>query len=627
MVILVFVCSCFAAVLGGALVLRPEMIWPLWPGCAVLVALLLVAPRRMWPAMLLAGLAGFAIYDLWEGLHIGAIALLLLADAIEIMIAALGIEWLCSGVPNFTSVKALLRYSLFAVLLAPIAVASISSSAFEKDSWRVSFIAESLGLLTLTPAILSWIELARGATKKQARRYLEAASLYLGLAISAYFTFSASGSEGRPALLYLLVPFLLWAALRFGITGTSNSIIIIAFLAIEGVIHKHGPFTGGTTVNDVLSLQSFLLVAASSFMVLAAVVEEDKAAEKSLHAREELLKSFVKNVPADVAMLDCNMRYLQISDRWCADYCPQHLGAVSQILGRSHYEILPDQPAHWKEIHRRCLQGETLRADEDAWNRAGGTTWVRWEVLPWKTPSGAIGGILIFAEDITRRKQMQESLSSMSRKLIEAQEQERARIARELHDDINQRLALLAVETEKLREHPSEIHNGVRRLVKRTTEISMSIQALSHELHSSKLEYLGIVAGIRSWCREFADRQELEIDFTDSVASIIPFEIGICLFRVLQEALHNAVKHSGVEHFSVQLFEEPNEVHLVISDEGAGFDVEAAMAGPGLGLISMRERVRFVNGTIAIDSRPLGGTTIRVRLPIDSAQCSTGATG
>jgi two-component system, sensor histidine kinase and response regulator len=148
-------------------------------------------------------------------------------------------------------------------------------------------------------------------------------------------------------------------------------------------------------------------------------------------------------------MLDRSMRYLQVSERWCADYSVD----ASQVLGRSHYEMFPDIPQRWKEVHRRALNGETLRAEEDRWDRQGGfATRVRWEIRPWKTASGGVGGILIFAEDITHQKQMEEALSGMSRKLIESQEQERARIGRELHDDINQRLAMLGIELEQLRE-------------------------------------------------------------------------------------------------------------------------------------------------------------------------------
>jgi signal transduction histidine kinase len=222
--------------------------------------------------------------------------------------------------------------------------------------------------------------------------------------------------------------------------------------------------------------------------------------------------------------------------------------------------------------------------------------WVRWEIRPWRTPNGIIGGLLIFAEDITHRKQMEDALSGMSRKLIQSQEQERARIGRELHDDINQRLAMLAIELEHLQDNPSEVRSRVQDLRKETTEISNDVQALSHELHSSKLEYLGVVAGMKSWCKEFGERQKMEVDFRSEAPSPLPFEIGLSLFRVLQEALHNAVKHSQVKRVEVQLAEYSNEVHLIVSDAGTGFDVEAARQSRGLGLTSMQERVRLVNG-------------------------------
>jgi PAS domain S-box-containing protein len=343
-----------------------------------------------------------------------------------------------------------------------------------------------------------------------------------------------------------------------------------------------------------------------------------------LQSREELLKIFVKHVPAAVAMLDRDMRYLQVSERWCTDY----LRGRAQILGRSHYEIFPDMPERWKEVHRRGLQGETLRADEDRWDGPDGPHWARWEVRPWNTPEGTVGGILILAEDITRRKQMEEALSGVSRNLIQAQEQERARIGRELHDDINQRLAMLAVELEQLQGNPSEVRGRVQELRKQTTEISNDVQALSHELHAAKLEYLGVVRGMRSWCKEFSERQGIQIEFkVAEVQTSVASEIGLCLFRVLQEALHNAAKHSAVKRIDVQLREDSGEIHLVISDLGRGFDLQTAMQGRGLGLTSMQERVRLVNGTIEIQSKPMGGTTIHVRVPLRSEHDSQRAAG
>jgi signal transduction histidine kinase len=222
---------------------------------------------------------------------------------------------------------------------------------------------------------------------------------------------------------------------------------------------------------------------------------------------------------------------------------------------------------------------------------------------------------------------MQDALSTLSRRLIEAQEQERARIGRELHDDINQRLAMLSLELEQLQANPVEVGNRLQELRKQTTEISNDVQALSHELHSSKLEYLGVVAGIKSWCREFGERQGMEVEFKSDVVSVLPLDVGVCLFRVLQEALHNVVKYSGTKRVEVELAEQSNEVHLMVRDSGKGFDIEAAKQGRGLGLTSMQERVRLMSGTISIESKPMGGTTIHVRVPVELGHESQRAAG
>jgi PAS domain S-box-containing protein len=372
-----------------------------------------------------------------------------------------------------------------------------------------------------------------------------------------------------------------------------------------------------------------MLSRGASPLVLAMVedISEQKRAQDALakqtallQSREALLKIFVKNAPAGVAMFDREMRYLEVSDRWCATYSID----CAKILGRFHYDVFPDLPERYKEIHRRGLAGETVCADEDRWDRESGTTWVRFEVRPWKTPEGSVGGILIFTEDITRRKEMEEALSDVSRRLVEAQEKERARIARELHDDINQRLALLSIEVMQLQANPSDVELRKLELSRLIGEISADVQALATDLHPSKLEFLGAVAGMKSWTKEFAQRQKLKVDFTADVRSTLPPEIGITLFRVLQEALQNAVKHSGAKQVQVQVLEDAGSIHLFVRDSGSGFDLEAESRGRGLGLTSMRERIRLVNGTIAIDSKPNGGTSIEARVPLEAETGSKG---
>jgi signal transduction histidine kinase len=232
--------------------------------------------------------------------------------------------------------------------------------------------------------------------------------------------------------------------------------------------------------------------------------------------------------------------------------------------------------------------------------------------------------------DITERKQAEEALASAKRRLIDIQEEERARIARELHDDIGQRLALLAIGIEQLKndvpKQADELRARTHELWDKTVEISHDIQVLSHELHSPRLECLGLVLALRGFCREFSDHQKIKIVFdSQDIASVLPTDISLCLFRVAQEALRNAVEHSGATQIEVQLRGSSDVVHLSVSDSGAGFDLEAAKRGQGLGLISMQERVELINGTLFVESQLKCGTTIQARVPLTSRAIAASA--
>jgi signal transduction histidine kinase len=215
------------------------------------------------------------------------------------------------------------------------------------------------------------------------------------------------------------------------------------------------------------------------------------------------------------------------------------------------------------------------------------------------------------------------SRHSISGRLVEAQEQERRRIGRDLHDDIGQRLGLLVLEleeTKKLISLDVRIQNRLDRVRQQVCEILNSVHSLSHNLHSSTLEFLGLAAAARSLCREFVERQKIAVDFSEvEVPRVIPHEIAICLFRVLQEALHNIALHSKAQFVKVKLQASHNEIHLLVRDSGIGFDVEASMHQAGLGLISMKERVHLVEGRLSIRSDSQTGTEISVRVPLPAA--------
>jgi PAS domain S-box-containing protein len=262
----------------------------------------------------------------------------------------------------------------------------------------------------------------------------------------------------------------------------------------------------------------------------------------------------------------------------------------------------------------------------------GSMIWVEKTARAFFDEHGKMLRVVGMVADVTERKRAEEALSSLNRRAIEAEEREHNRIARDLHEDIGQRLALLAIEIEQLKTDPpneaDEIHSRMDALWKRTLEILTDVKASAHELHSPRLEYLGIAEVMRCFCQEFGARKRVEIDFSSrGLPGLVLPDVSICLFRVLQEALYNGMQHSGVQQFEVQLWGTADELHLTVSDSGTGFDLEAARRGQGLGLIRMEERLKLVKGTFSIESQPKRGTTIHALVPLSSGSDSMRAAG
>ena len=249
--------------------------------------------------------------------------------------------------------------------------------------------------------------------------------------------------------------------------------------------------------------------------------------------------------------------------------------------------------------------------------------WVLDIGVPRFNQDGTFAGYIGSCIDVTERKHAEEALSSIGRRLIEAHEEERTWIGRELHDDINQKLAMLAIEMDSWKQAGSrdKFSEHLSHAKKRIMDLSMDVQALSHRLHSSKLEYLGLAVAAGSFCKEVSAKAKVDVQFSHSaVPSTMPKEVSLCLFRVLQEALQNAIKYSGVTRFNVNLRGTSDRVELIVSDNGKGFDEHVESSRQGLGLISMRERLQMVHGELDIKTQPGAGTTIIARVPLKAAE-------
>jgi signal transduction histidine kinase len=394
-----------------------------------------------------------------------------------------------------------------ALISASIGVYSLYATGVQAytgigSAWLIYWLGDATGALLVTPLVFTFPTPLRLQTNRRVGEFI----VLLALLIAACFLVFGDLFPIRPHVLaFAVLPFVMWAAINFGVGGASFSVLVIATMATLLTAFGKGPFAQSTPFVNAALLDVLFMVLSVTGITLASLVSER---EHAMTEREKLI----------------------------------------------------------------------------------------------------------------REQAAMEALSSVNHRLIEAQEVERRRMARELHDDIGQRLAQLAVNISGITDTDPSAPPVQRRraeLEQQVSEIAADVQALSHRLHSSRLELLGITAAMRHFCAEFAAQHKVTIDVAfEDVPSEIASGVSLCLFRVLQEGLHNAMKHSGVRLFEVQLRSSHGQLHLFVRDAGTGFDVADARRGRGLGLLSMEERIQMVNGQIVIESKPGRGTSIHACVPI-----------
>ncbi len=347
-----------------------------------------------------------------------------------------------------------------------------------------------------------------------------------------------------------------------------------------------------------------------------------RRAEQSLRESEGRFRVLANSAPVMLRLSDPDMQSTDFNGPWLA------------FTGRT---LDLERGKGWLDgVHRNDIETRTQMSQQAFERREpfrmeyrlrrfdGEYRWLLESSEPRFTPDGSFTGYISSAIDITELKAARATLSNLNRRLMEAQEQERTRLARELHDDVSQRMTLLALELDQLRnalpDGANDAQAQINALNNSVAGLGKDLQAISHRLHSSKLEYLGIATAAGSFCKELASQRGVKIDYVhENVPVHLPEGVAINLFRVLQEALSNAVKHSGARHYRVALRRIGDELTLEVADDGLGFDVKAALQGHGLGLVSMQERLRLLNGEVHIDSKRNAGTTVRVSVPLASA--------
>jgi PAS domain S-box-containing protein len=377
----------------------------------------------------------------------------------------------------------------------------------------------------------------------------------------------------------------------------------------------------------IIATVAFFLAETVLIIFLIVQRKRKKVAEESLRQKTEELDQFFSVSLDPLCIANSEGYFMRLNPAW------------ERVLGHTREELMakqfldfvhPDDLDSTREALSSLASQQKLFYFENRYRCKDGTyRWLQWNSAP------AGKRIYAAARDITARKRAEEAIRESERilrrnendlrnlagRLINAQEEERSRLARELHDDLAQRLAVFAIDVARLEQQladpPAPVREELREMKNNIVRISQDVHDLSRQLHPSILDDLGLIKAVESECMNFSKREGIEIVFNhENIPRVIPKEISLCLYRIIQEGLNNISKHACAEHISISLKGIEHEVLLSVQDDGIGFDSAEAQEEPGLGFSSMRERARLIHGELAIQSQPEKGTVITLRAPL-----------
>jgi PAS domain S-box-containing protein len=491
------------------------------------------------------------------------------------------------------------------------------------------WLTNTVSFLVFVPVILLFASRGRFWIETlNSRKLAEAIALASLLLASGYLIFGSgyASPSWEPATFLISLPLLLWAAIRFGPAGNSLAIAGIVCVSFWRAYRGDGPFAQNSSLAKVESMQLFWILLMVPLMPLAAMIQEHKFASEALAESENRFRQLFEQASVGVALESLEGKLTIVNPAFCAifGYTEAELRHMS-CTQLSHPEDLVAEAPLFNEL---CAgKRPSYQIDKRFFRKDGSLVWGRVSVSLLKPQDGSQPFVIGMLKDISAIKQRDQELVTLTGRLIEAQEDERRRISRELHDDIGQQAAAIAADLCALRETmargsqdlASELADIVSQLA---TELASSIHKLSHDLHSSRLQYLGLASALRELCDKLAAQHHLTIELiVDGQLDRLPESVELCMFRIAQEALSNVVKHSGGTTAFVRVALHGKAISLCVADDGVGFDVSTSPAG--IGLTSMRERLRLVGGELFIKSSSDTGTELLAEIDLPARKAAT----
>lgn len=533
--------------------------------------------------------------------------------------------WLETAIMKTESIEEMSRFVWWAQLPAGLAIISVASFLFrylkagDKRLYIGFVVTRILGIVLnffLTPSI----------------SYRRITSInyttFLGEKLSIPVGEASPFSLVNQFALIILLAFCVDTAINVWSGGERRKAVIfsggVACFVVYAIIMSVSLIWLPTGL-PMLASPAIMLVVLAMGYELNSDLHSSAILAKTLTLREAELRESIKqlNLSADAADVGVWIRSADGELIWASDKWYELFGLDprKRITLNEYLNVLDPND---REPMRRTLTVNPNANDEyeieyEITLSNGDMRWIRGRGRTDRTSDGQL--ILRGASvDVTKLKLAQESAHDLSRKLMNAQEKERARLARELHDDLSQTLALLSIQLHSIASNHLDAETLSSRLGNITYQIdrlSSDVHRISHELHPAKLEQLGLVSALRGFCREVSSTHGLKVDFHDqNIPRELANDVSLCLYRVAQESLQNVVKHSGASNVTVEMSCFDRQIRLSIADNGSGFDVATEDEQEGLGLTSMKERLRAVDGSVTIDSAVGAGTKVDVTVPI-----------